>query len=47
MVAEAKESKKSKKVENTPLIDKVYSANLEDNTIGKYDAFIKKYSRNN
>ena len=47
MVAEAKESKKSKKVENTPLIDKVYSANLEDNTIGKYDAFIKKYSKNN
>ena len=47
MVAEAKESKKSKKVENTPLIDKVYSANLEDNIIGKYDAFIKKYSRNN
>ena len=47
MLAEAKESKKSKKVENTPLIDKVYSANLEDNTIGKYDAFIKKYSKNN
>ena len=47
ILAEAKESKKSKKVENTPLIDKVYSANLEDNTIGKYDAFIKKYSRNN
>ena len=47
MVAETKESKKSKKVENTPVIDKVYSANLEDNIIGKYDAFIKKYSRNN
>ena len=47
MLAEAKESKKSKKVENTPVIDKVYSANLEYNTIGKYDAFIKKYSRNN
>lgn len=47
MVAETKESKKSKKVENTSVIDKVYSANLEDNIIGKYDAFIKKYSRNN
>ena len=37
--------KQNKKVEEKkPLVDKIYSADLEDNKVGKYDAFIKKYS---